>query len=243
MVAAKKPGSERRRRGWIIAMDGPAGVGKSTVGRLVAGKLGFGFLNTGEMFRALAWKCLQQKVDPSKARSVLALAKKLSWEFRTLSGAQIRTFVDGELVDKQIRQEKVSRAASTVAAHPGVRTLMRKMQRDLGKAGRIVMEGRDITTAVFPDADFKIYLDASIDERAKRRYAQLKTQGFSADLDTIRKSIRARDMNDIRRKVNPLKQAEDAIVIDSSRLTLQQVARKIIKYIKARERRRTDKKK
>ena len=231
-------GAERRRRGWIIAMDGPAGVGKSTIGHSLAKRLGMVFINTGEMYRALAWKALQEGLEPKDEEKVVALASRIQWEFKPIGGAIVRTFVDGVRIDDQIRAENVSRASSAVAAIPGVRKLMRTMQRKIGERGNIVMEGRDITTNVFPEADFKIYLDASLDERAARRYRQLKTQGFSADLDEIRRSIRERDLRDVQRKINPLTQAPDALVIDSTHLSLEQVTDKIIRAIHRKDRRK-----
>lgn len=222
-----------RRRGWIVAMDGPAGVGKSTVGHLVARSLGYHFINTGEMYRALTWKALKEEVDLEDQAAVVALARRLKWEFKpTEEGTTLKTCLDGEGVTTQIRDERVSRESSRVAANPGVRRYLCGLQRRLGRGGAIVMEGRDITTHVFPDADFKIYLDASIEERARRRCRQLKAAGQEADLAKIKEAILTRDLNDLKRKINPLSQAEDAIVIDSTRMTLHQVARRILRIIK-----------
>jgi CMP/dCMP kinase len=229
--------SKRRKKGWIVAMDGPAGVGKSTVGNLVAKDLGYHFINTGEMYRALTWKALEEKMDLHDDAAVLALAEKISWEFKpTEEGTTLKTFIDGQGVTTQIRDERVSKNSSVIAANGGVRKFMCKLQRKLGKDGGIVMEGRDITTHVFPDADFKIYLDASIDERADRRYRQLKASGQDADRQKIKEAILTRDLNDLKRKINPLTQAEDAFVIDSTSLSLHQVAEKILKLIKTRAR-------
>ncbi|MBI4056971.1 MAG: (d)CMP kinase [Elusimicrobia bacterium] len=233
-------GKERRRRRWIIAMDGPAGVGKSTVGRLIAKKLGFLFLNTGEMYRALTWKVMREGIDPKNGKRIEQLARRIVWEFKPARGTSLRTFVDGVKINHQIRSEQVSRNASTVAGIPGVRKFMRKLQRKLGEKGGIVMEGRDITTNVFPDADFKLFLDASIDERAVRRYWQLKNQGYHVDLKTIRENIAARDKQDRERKINPLRQAPGSLVVDTTHLTLRQVANKILKCIHQRHYRVTD---
>lgn len=223
----------KRRRGFIIAMDGPAGVGKSTVGNLVAKRLGYHFINTGEMYRALTWKGLELGVDLNDHKSVLALAERIKWQFKpNEEGTTLKTWVDGEPVTTQIRDEKVSRNSSVVAANPGVRKFMCRLQRRLGAAGGIVMEGRDITTHVFPDADFKIYLDASIDERADRRYRQLKASGHEADRAKIKEAILTRDLNDLKRKINPLSQAADAFVIDSTHLSMKQVAQGILRHIK-----------
>ena len=214
-------------------MDGPAGVGKSTVVHLLGKALGYRFINTGEMYRALTWRALEDSIDPGDEKAVLALAKRLRWEFHpTEEGTTLRTTIDGQGVTAQIRDERVSRFSSLVAANPGVRKLLCRLQRKIGEEGGIVMEGRDITTNVFPDADFKIYLDASIEERARRRYRQLKAAGQAADRRKIREAILTRDLNDIKRKINPLSQARDAVVIDSTRLTLHQVSRKILRHIK-----------
>lgn len=224
---------KKRKRGWIIAIDGPAGVGKSTVGQLLGKALGYHFINTGEMYRALTWRALEGSLELGDEKAVLALAKSLRWEFHpTEEGTTLRTYLNGQAVTTQIRDERVSRGSSVVAANPGVRKLLCRLQRRLGYDGGIVMEGRDITTHVFPDADFKIYLDASIEERARRRYRQLKAAGQGANWRKIRESILTRDLNDIKRKINPLSQARDALLIDSTRLSLHQVSRKILRHIR-----------
>ena len=224
----------RKRRGLIIAMDGPAGVGKSTIGGLLAKSLGYQFINTGEMYRALTWKALEQGVDLDDLDAVLALARKIKWEFKPIEdgGTTLKTFIDGAPVTMQIREERVSVNSSRVAANPGVRKFLSKLQRDLGEEGAIVMEGRDITTHVFPDADAKIYLDASPEERASRRYRQLKAAGQEADRAAILSAILKRDLNDLKREINPLKQAPDALVIDSTHLTMHQVAEKILRHVR-----------
>jgi cytidylate kinase len=215
----------KRRKGLIIAMDGPAGVGKSTVGGLVAKSLGYQFINTGEMYRALTWKALEDGVDLDDSDAVLALAKKLTWEFKPVEEG-------GMPVTMQIREERVSVNSSRVAANPGVRKFLSRLQRELGAEGAIVMEGRDITTHVFPDADAKVYLDASPEERASRRYRQLKAAGQEADRAAILSAILKRDLNDLKREINPLKQAPDALIIDSTHLTMHQVADKILRHVR-----------
>lgn len=224
----------KKRKGLVIAMDGPAGVGKSTVGNLVAKSLGYTFINTGEMYRALTWKALELKADLDDQGLVTDLAKKLTWEFKPVEegATALKTWIDGEVVTGQIREERVSVNSSRVAANPGVRKFLSRLQRELGEGGAIVMEGRDITTHVFPDADVKIYLDASPEERADRRYRQLKAAGQEADRDKILAAILKRDLNDIKREINPLKQAADALVVDSTKLTLHQVADKILRHIR-----------
>jgi len=224
--------AKRRRRRLIIAMDGPAGVGKSTVGGLIARDLGYHFINTGEMYRALTWKALEKGLDLANEKAVVGLAKSLKWEFRPTDEGTLKTYLDGEGVSVRIRDERVSANSSLIAANPGVRKFLCHLQRRLGRDGGIVMEGRDITTHVFPDADYKVYLDASVEERARRRYRQLKASGHPANYRKIKEAILTRDLNDLKRKINPLTQAADAIVIDSTHMTMHAVARKILKLIR-----------
>jgi len=224
--------TQARRKRLVIAMDGPAGVGKSTVGRLVARTLGYRFVNTGEMYRALTWRALQEKLDLEDAKALSRLARRVRWQFKaTRDGVTVRTFIDGRDVARLIRGERVGKNSSTVASAPGVRRHLRMLQRRLGRKGGVVMEGRDITTNVFPDADFKIYLDASVAERAARRTRQLRSQGKRADYASIREAIAARDRQDSRRRINPLRQAKDAVLIDSTNMTLREVAECILKRI------------
>ncbi|MBI4347038.1 MAG: (d)CMP kinase [Elusimicrobia bacterium] len=234
-----KRAKARGPKNWIIAMDGPAGVGKSTVGHLVAKRLGYHFINTGEMYRALTWKALQEGVDLSDGDALTRLAERVTWEFRpTEEGTTLKTFIDGEGTTLQIRDEKVSKNSSLVAGVPGVRKHLRQLQRELGEDGAIVMEGRDITTNVFPDADFKIYLDAAIEERAERRYRQLRSSGKDAQQNEILEAMISRDRQDLERKINPLRQAEDAFVIDSTHLSLHEVADRILEHVRERRRKR-----
>ncbi len=230
------PGRMGKGRRLIIAMDGPAGVGKSTVGQLVAKDLGYYFVNTGEMYRALTWKAMEEGVDLKDESAVMALAKRLSWEFKpSENGTALKTFLDGESVSSHIRAEEVSRSTSLVAAMPSIRRFLCGLQRGLGKAGGVVMEGRDIATHVFPNADVKIYLDASLEERAKRRIRQLRSSGHSAESAGVRNAILQRDRNDLERKINPLAYAAGATLIDSTRLSMHGVARKILKIVKERQ--------
>jgi len=226
------PAASRKRM--VIAMDGPAGVGKSTVGQCVAKALGYHFINTGEMFRALTWKALEEGIDVSDQEAVVRLARRLKWEFRPAGGGvALKTFLDGQPVTVQIREERVSVNTSAVASNPGVRRFLCRLQRRLGRGGGIVMEGRDIGTHVFPEADFKFYLDASAAERARRRYKQLKASGLSANLRRIHAAILQRDQNDSKRKINPLSRSTDAALIDSTRLSMRQVARAMLGLIRA----------
>ena len=228
------------RARWVIAIDGPAGVGKSSVGQRVAEKLGYRFVNTGEMYRALTWEVLERNIDPLDANAVAGLAASLKWEFRADGrGTVLGTCVDGRPMTERIRDERVGRNSSLVAGIPAVREFLRGLQRELGRGGGIVMEGRDIGTDVFPDAELKVYLDASVSERAGRRYRQLKEAGVDVDLDRIKADIAARDRMDRKRKINPLRMARGAARIDSTRLSLDQVAERILRLarrVKGRKR-------
>ena len=225
--------SRASRKGFVIAIDGPAGVGKSTIGTLVAKELGYRFINTGDMYRALTWKALEEGIDTRDGVALTRLAERLAWDFKANEdGVIIRTVIDGHPVTTQIREERVGMNSSLVAGVPGVRRKLRALQRKLGNQGSIVMEGRAITTVVFPDAAFKVYLDASIEERARRRTKQLRGGGKKADLSKIRESIIQRAMQDLQRRINPLRQAEDAVVIDSTSLTMLEVAGKILELVR-----------
>lgn len=227
----------KRPRLGVIAMDGPAGVGKSTVGTLVAKRLGYRFLNTGEMYRALTWKALERGLDLEDGAALARLSRSLKWEFRPgEDGVVLRTFVDGAGVTSHIRDERVSMNSSRVSGKPGVRRHMRELQRLLGAAGGIVMEGRDITTVVLPEADLKVYLDASPDERARRRTRQLRAQGKQADFRKIRDAIVQRDRQDAERRINPLRKADDAVLIDSTKLAMREVAGRILRLFRRKMR-------
>lgn len=223
-----------RKNGLVIAIDGPAGVGKSTVGKAIAAQFGYGFINTGEMYRALAWKLLRDGIDISDEASVERVLRASKWDFVKGEGVALRTLIDGTDPGAALRSEAASKTSSAIAKQAAVRSLMKDMQRRLGSDGGIVMEGRDIGTAVFPDAELKIYLDASPQERAKRRVLQLEQEGYEADYDAILAGIIARDGNDSGRKLAPLKKAADSVVVDTSTLTLEQVTAELLTLVKQR---------
>ena len=221
-----------RTNGYLIAIDGTAGTGKSSVGCAVAAHLGYGFLSTGEMYRALAYKVFAKKINPEDHDSVLEAARQLRFTFMRQPDAKLKMFVDGEYLGDKLHLEEVGAVASRVSTNGEARRVLTDKMRDVGEDGGIVMEGRDVGTVVFPDAEIKFYLDASAEERAKRRVNQLKEAGQKADYNQILKMIQERDYRDSHRAVSPLKPAEDAVVIDTSSLTMQQVIDAVLEKIK-----------
>ncbi len=221
-----------RTNGYLIAIDGTAGTGKSSVGCAVAAHLGYGFLSTGEMYRALAYKVFAKKINPEDHDAVLEAARQLRFTFMRQPDAKLKMFVDGEYLGNKLHLEEVGAVASRVSTNGEARRVLTDKMRDVGEDGGIVMEGRDVGTVVFPDAEIKFYLDASAEERAKRRVNQLKEAGQKADYNQILKMIQERDYRDSHRAVSPLKPAEDAVVIDTSSLTMQQVIDTVLEKIK-----------
>ncbi len=214
----------------VVAIDGPAGAGKSTIAKIVARELGYLYIDTGAMYRAITWKAMTNKIDLRDEKKIVEMAKKTGIKL-TQSDDKLKIFVDGKNVSEKIRSENVTKNTNTIAAIQGVRKILRDKQRLLGKNGGVVMEGRDIGTAVFPDAEKKFYLDAKPKERAVRRWKELKAKGKSVSLKKIAEAIKRRDYRDIHRGISPLKKAKDAIVIDSTSLTQKQVAQKILDRI------------
>jgi cytidylate kinase len=208
----------------VVAIDGPSGAGKSTAGRAVAERLGYVFLDTGAMYRALALAALRAGIPLDDAAAVAALAARLDLDLRP-NGAVI---VNGEDVTSALRTQEVGAAASRVSVHPSVRRHMVARQREMGQAGGVVMDGRDIGTAVFPDADVKFYVDAHPRQRALRRQEELAQRGLPSDLDTIEREIRARDHADSTRAESPLTRAPDAIPLDTTELGLEEVVRRML---------------
>ncbi|WP_428052335.1 (d)CMP kinase [Candidatus Avelusimicrobium stercoris] len=221
-----------RTNGYLIAIDGPAGTGKSSVGCAVAAQLGYGFLSTGEMYRALAYKVFAKKINPEDHDAVLEAARQLRFTFMRQPDAKLKMFVDGEYLGDKLHLEEVGAVASRVSTNGEARRVLTDKMRDVGEDGGVVMEGRDVGTVVFPDAELKFYLDASAEERAKRRVKQLKEAGQKADYNQILKMIQERDYRDSHRAVSPLKPAEDAVIIDTSSLTMQQVIDTVLEKIK-----------
>lgn len=218
----------------IVAIDGPAGAGKSTVARMVARRLGFVFLDTGAMYRALTWKALQEAVPLDDAPAMTRLATET--DVTLIPGESgDRVLVDGQDVTAAIRTPEVTRNVSQVSAHAGLREVLVERQRELGRQGGVVAEGRDIGTVVFPQAGVKIFLVASPMERARRRSRDLQRQGHPVDLEALAAEIAARDAYDSSREVSPLKPAPDAVHLDTDGLDQAQVTDRILEIARSRE--------
>ncbi|MEK7287515.1 MAG: (d)CMP kinase [Elusimicrobiota bacterium] len=213
----------------VIALDGPSGVGKSTVSRLVARRLGFVFVNTGDMYRALTWKALEEGVSIRNPKSVVRfLNKKMDWKFHVHEGV-LKIRLDGRELGRELRSERVSLATPIVARIPQVRLCLRALQRQAAMAGRAVLEGRDTTTHVVPKAGTKIFLDAPVEERAKRRYHQHLSDGKRVKFESIKKAVETRDAREINMNIMPKRRSPGTIVLDTSHLALHEVADQILK--------------
>ena len=218
----------------LIAIDGPAASGKSTLAELIANKLNYFFFDTGVMYRAVALAALEQIKDLDDEEKVTDLANHIQIDVQPASvkdGRVMDVLVDGKDVTWQIRTPEVDHKVSKVSAYAGVRKAMTEQQRRIGKRGNMVMVGRDIGTVVFPDAQYKIYLEASPEERARRRFVEVQKRGESTSYDDILASIRKRDAVDSSRAVAPLKPAEDAYVLDSDGKTIEVVLEEVLKIL------------
>ncbi|PWA12391.1 (d)CMP kinase [Pueribacillus theae] len=216
-----------------IAIDGPAGAGKSTVARQVASNLNYLYIDTGAMFRALTYEAIKANIHFSDAAGLKKLLENTEIHLIQDKVGQ-KVIVNGEDVTEAIRSQEVTNAVSKVAVHKEVREEMLTRQRFLAKNGGVVMDGRDIGTCVLKDAALKIFLTASVEERARRRFEELLSKGVSTNLDELQTEIELRDRQDSEREIAPLKKAEDAIVIDSTNLSIQEVVNKILGLVKER---------
>jgi len=225
------------KRNFIIAIDGPAGSGKSTVAKKVAKRLGLLYVDTGAMYRALTLKAINEDVKFDDEDSLIALAKRADIELKMDDDLRLSVLLEGADVSEEIRKSYVTNNVKFVARIPEVRAEMGKLQRKVASSGKgAVLEGRDIGTVVFPDADKKIYLDASIEKRVERRFKELKDKGHEITLDEVRKDVVTRDRSDETRDVAPLKKAEDAVIIDTTDMTVAEVAEGILKKVRAVQR-------
>lgn len=216
-----------------IAIDGPAAAGKSTVAKIVAKELGYIYIDTGAMYRAITYKAIQKKIDLNNEESLYQLLLNTTIELKQ-GEIQQRVLVDGEDVTTEIRSQSVTNSVSTVAQHGLVRKELVIRQREMAEKRAIVMDGRDIGTHVIPDAEVKIFLIASVEERAMRRHNENLNKGFQTDLAQLKREIAARDKFDTEREVSPLMKAEDAIEIDTTSLSIKQVSGKILEIVKGK---------
>lgn len=214
-----------------IAIDGPAGAGKSSVAKAVAAKLGFIYVDTGALYRSIGVNALRHGIKTDDADAVIALLPETKVELRYIDGAQ-RVFLNGEDVSEAIRMPEASMAASNVSAIPAVRTFLLDLQRDMARNNNVIMDGRDIGTVILPDAQYKFFLTASAEVRADRRFKELKEKGIDVDYNALLEEIIQRDYNDSHRETAPLRQADDAILIDSSNMTLEESINAIADRVK-----------
>lgn len=224
-------------RGAVVTIDGPSGAGKSTISRLLAARLNYTYLDTGAMYRAVGLKVRQAGIDlddPADRPRLVELLDSLDLRLAPAQGEgrDVRVFLDGSDVSAAIRTAEMGMVASRVSAEPEVRKKLTEMQRQLGRAGGVVAEGRDTGTVVFPQAEYKFYLDASPEERARRRWEQLKEKGQKVDRQELLAQIRKRDHDDRSRSLAPLTPAADAVIIDSSTMTIDQVVESLLARIK-----------
>ena len=214
----------------IIAIDGPAGSGKSTVAKLVAKRLGCIYLDTGAIYRSLGYLALKNGVDMENGPELARLASTMELQFSGDPTNQ-RVILNGEDVTEKIRTEEIGMAASKVSRHPEVRAALLQLQRDFAEKGCLVAEGRDTGTVVFPNAHVKVFLTASPEVRARRRYNELLQKGVKISFEEVLESVKKRDAQDSSRKVAPLKPADDAVIIDTSHLSIDQVVERILELV------------
>lgn len=211
----------------IVAIDGPSGAGKGTVARAVAARLGYRHVDTGAMYRAVAWKARAEGIDLTDEHAVAALGERASFDL-----ADGRIAIDGHDVASAIRTPEIDKAAAAVARHPAVRRVLVARQREYGAGGGIVMEGRDIGTVVFPDADVKIYLDASPEERARRRAADPAHTAHGVQIADVATALAERDRSDSTRAASPLAIARDALLLDTTGMPLEQVIERVLEIVR-----------
>lgn len=215
----------------IVAIDGPAGAGKSTIARQVAQRLGFQLIDTGAIYRTVAWRAVEQELDLDDAAAIAKLAAALRFDFKRDEAGQNTLICDGQVMGDEIRTPAISLASSQISSHPELRQALLQIQRDLGERASSVLEGRDIGTVVFPNADVKIFLTASNEIRAQRRVDQMRERGESAEFAEVLAEIVERDRRDSERAAAPLKRAKDAVDLDTSALDIDQVVARILEIV------------
>ena len=209
-----------------VAIDGPSGAGKSTIAKLVAGELGLDYIDTGAMYRACGYKMLQEGIEAASSDALTGMLESTDIDF---SGGSV--FLDGENVDDKIRTPEVTKMASACSALPEVRAKLVELQREIGNRKSVIMDGRDIGTNVLTNAEFKFFLTATAEERAKRRYEEMIAKGMEADYDQVLADINKRDYDDSHRKIDPLKKADDAEEVDTTYMSIEEVRDHILKKI------------
>ncbi|MDD4900137.1 MAG: (d)CMP kinase [Candidatus Omnitrophica bacterium] len=215
----------------IIAIDGPAGAGKSTIAKRVAKNKGFLYIDTGAMYRALTLKIIEAGIETDNLPGIIKIAQSTSIDLSTNKDGSIMVLLDGRDVSKEIREPRITALVSDISKIKEVRAVMLKLQRQFGKENSCVLDGRDIGTVVFPEAERKFYLDADINERVKRRHKEMVEAGQKVTLEGVNADLTNRDRIDSTREVAPLKKAEDAIYIDTTPMTIEQVVEKVLSYI------------
>jgi len=218
----------------VVTMDGPAGAGKSTVAKALARKLRFSYLDTGAMYRALTLKAMRSGTKLDDEDQLVALARQTTIDLIPDEIKGTRVLLDGADVSAEIRTVEVTNNTFYIARAPKVRAIMVEWQQVMGRKQNVVVEGRDAGTVIFPQAPYKFYLDANVDERCRRRLAELKEKGQTVDPEKLKQEIRDRDQKDLTRSTGPLKQAEDAIYIDSTPFTIDEVVEKMAGYIQSK---------
>jgi len=215
----------------VIALDGPSGAGKSTVARRLAQQLGYIYIDTGAMYRAIGWKAKREGIDPSDEPKLAELCQRTEILLKS-DKSDPRVYVDSKDVSGEIRTPEMGMMASSVSKSPAVRARLLALQRDLGRNGGVVMDGRDIGTVVFPGAEVKFFLDASAEERGRRRYLELREKGMVVELVQITKEIQDRDKQDSDRALAPLRKAEDAVLLDTTRMSIDDVLTTMLSVVK-----------
>ena len=216
-----------------IAIDGPSGAGKSTLARRLAEAMGYLYVDTGAIYRTLGLAARRDGVEPEDEKAVMELLRRISIDLKHGGDGLQHMYLDGVDVSTAIREPEISKYASGVSAIPGVRAFLMDMQRDLARRQNVIMDGRDIGTVVLPDADVKLFLTATAEDRARRRYEELRERGTPVDFDTVLRDIIARDERDTSRAAAPLRQAEDAIAVDTTGNTLEESFRLLLDVVKA----------